>query len=120
MFVTIAIAGNSSLGGEDFTHRLFMHGLKEFDRRHGHALTDPSALQAMRSAAEQVKQKLSSEPHVNYEFNLEHQNRVIDTVMSVARLQFESLCQDLFDKLLVPVSKVGRLKTGAETIITHG
>ena len=65
VFHTLAIAGNAHLGGEDFTHTLYVAAVAEYSRRTGAALTDPAALQRLWLAAEAAKVALSSaERHV--------------------------------------------------------
>jgi molecular chaperone DnaK (HSP70) len=70
-----AIAGNSRLGGEDFTHAMAEAVAEEYASRHGAEAgaalrASPAAVQAIRLAAEQVKLQLSTESSVTLSVDL--------------------------------------------------
>ena len=107
IFEVKAVAGDTHLGGEDFTNRLVNHFVQEFKRKNKKNLSsNPRALYRLRAACERAKQLLSSAASTSIEIDSLFEG--IDFYTSLTRARFEELCQDLFKSTLEPVEKVLR------------
>ncbi|CAI5986347.1 unnamed protein product [Closterium sp. NIES-64] len=74
-----ATAGDTHLGGEDFTDRLVNHFVQEFERKHKKEMSNnPTAMHRLRMACELAKCALSSAPQATVEICSLH--RTIEAV----------------------------------------
>ncbi|KAJ6116124.1 heat shock protein 70 [Penicillium sp. IBT 18751x] len=107
IFQVKATAGDTHLGGEDFDSLLVKHFVKEFKRKHKKDLaTNARALRRLRTACERAKRTLSSTAQTTIEIDSLFEG--IDFITSITRARFEELCQELFQRTMVPVERVLR------------
>ncbi|MGC8744953.1 MAG: molecular chaperone DnaK [Verrucomicrobiia bacterium] len=108
VFEVKATNGDTHLGGDDWDARIMDWILNEFKKEHGIDLRrQPDALQRIKEEAEKAKIALSST--LQYEINLpfitadatgpKHIN------MTLTRAKMEQLCEDLFERTIIPVKK---------------
>jgi molecular chaperone DnaK len=105
VFEVLSTNGDTHLGGDDWDQRLIDHIAEEFRRKEGiDVRKDPMALQRLKEAAEKAKIELSTmqETSVNLPFITADQAGPKHLQVSITRSRFESLCQDLFDRLRGP------------------
>lgn len=98
--------GDTHLGGDNFDQRLIDYLADEFQRTEGIDLRkDPMALQRLRESAEKAKIELSQmlQTDVNLPFITATQDGPKHLNINITRAKFESLCEDLFNKTLLPV-----------------
>ena len=123
IFEVKATAGDTHLGGEDFDNIMMKYFIDEFKRKHKHDLSDNKrSLRRLKTACERAKRSLSSSNTASLE--LESIYEGIDFFTSITRARFESLCMNLFQKCINPVSKVlqdaGVSKSGVHEIVLVG
>ena len=109
MFVTMAMAGNNRLGGQDFNIRLMSYLLAVINNRFGEELTNAEDIQRVRQEVESTKINLTSEEAVVVRFPLPSLNQGKKLAIfeeKISRLTFEKLNEDLFQKVLEPVKRV--------------
>ena len=105
IFEVKATAGDTHLGGEDFDNLLMKYFIDEFKRKHKTDLgQNKRSLRRLKTACERAKRTLSSSATATVE--LESIYEGIDFFTSITRARFESLCMNLFQKCINPVSKV--------------
>lgn len=108
VFEVKATNGDTHLGGDDWDARIMDWILEEFRKEHGIDLRkQPDALQRIKEEAEKAKIALSST--LQYEINLpfitadasgpKHIN------MTLTRAKMEQLCEDLFERTIIPVKR---------------
>jgi len=100
--------GDTHLGGDDFDDRLMNHIMDEFKREQGIDLkNDKMALQRLKEAAEKAKKELSTlhEVEINLPYVTADSSGPKHLAMKISRSKFESLCSDLFDRLVEPCKK---------------
>lgn len=105
VFEVKATSGDTFLGGEDFDMRLVDYIAEEFKKEHGIDLRkDKMALQRLKEAAEKAKIELSStlETEINLPFITADATGPKHLVMKITRAKFESLVEDLIEKLEEP------------------
>ncbi|KAG2139235.1 heat shock cognate 70 [Suillus clintonianus] len=103
----VTVAGDCHLGGEDFDDRLVFHFIQEFLSQHKKDISsDPRALWRLRAECERAKRTLSSATRADVAVEYLHDG--IDFYSSITRVQFETLCNDLFDRMLDHVKEVLR------------
>lgn len=105
VFEVKATSGDTFLGGEDFDMRLVDYIAEEFKKEHGIDLRkDKMALQRLKEAAEKAKIELSStlETEINLPFITADATGPKHLVMKITRAKFESLVEDLIQKLEEP------------------
>ncbi len=98
-------SGDTHLGGDDIDMRLINYMIDEFKKETGIDLrNDRMALQRLKEAAEKAKIELStlSETDVNLPYITADASGPKHIVMKISRAKLESLCADLFERLLVP------------------
>ncbi|XP_016449284.2 heat shock cognate 70 kDa protein 2-like isoform X1 [Nicotiana tabacum] len=101
-FEVKATAGDTSLGGEDFTNRLVNHFVQEFKIKSTKDITgNPMALQRLRTACESAKRTLSSAAQTTIEIVSLYEG--IDLSSTITRAKFEELNMDLFAKCMTSV-----------------
>ena len=109
MFVTMAMAGNNRLGGQDFNNRLLQYFLRTIEEQYGKHLLSMEDIQRLHQLVESVKLNLTIDSHVAVHFPLPSLNSgksVAAFELNITRLTFEKLNKDLFEKVLDPVKKV--------------
>ncbi len=108
VFEVLSTNGDTHLGGDDWDQRVIDHIAEEFRKTAGiDVRKDPMALQRLKEAAEKAKCELSTtqETTVNLPFITADQNGPKHLQVSLTRAKFESICQDLFDRLREPCLK---------------
>jgi L1 cell adhesion molecule like protein len=123
IFEVKATAGDTHLGGEDFDNILMKYFIDEFKRKHKVDLSDNKrSLRRLKTACEKAKRTLSSSATANVE--LESIFEGIDFFTSITKARFESLCMNLFQKCITPVTKVlqdaGVSKSAVQEIVLVG
>ncbi len=97
--------GDTHLGGDDLDQRIMDFVAEEFRKQSGIDLrTDAMALQRLKEAAEKAKCELSQqmETTINLPFITADQSGPKHLQQTLTRAKFESLCEDLFDRLREP------------------
>ena len=104
VFEVLASAGDTHLGGEDFTSRMVDHFINEFQRKHKKDISpNKRAVTRIRAACERAKRTLSVSPQAFIEIEFLYED--IDFYTSITRARFEGLCADLFSQTLESVKK---------------
>ncbi len=105
IFEVKSTAGDTHLGGEDFDNVLMKYFIDEFKRKNKIDISDNKrSLRRLKTACERAKRNLSSSSSATIE--LESLCDGIDFFSSITRARFESLCMNLFQKCMEPVTKV--------------
>ena len=105
IFEVKATAGDTHLGGEDFDNILVKYFIDEFKRKNKVDISgNKRSLRRLKTACERAKRTLSSSNTASIE--LESLYEGIDFFSSISKARFESLCMNLFQKCINPVSKV--------------
>ena len=105
VFEVLSTNGDTHLGGDDWDQRLIDFLAEEFRKKEGIDIRkDPMALQRLKEAAEKAKIELSTmnETTVNLPFITADQSGPKHLQVSITRSKFESLCNDLFERLKAP------------------
>ncbi len=100
--------GDTSLGGDDVDQKIINYIAQEFKQEQNIDLkADKMALQRLKEAAEKAKIELSSmhETEINLPYITADVSGPKHLVMKLTRAKLESLCSDIFDRLLVPCKK---------------
>ncbi len=103
-----ATNGDTHLGGDDVDHEVMTYLAGEFKRENGIDLTkDRMALQRLKEAAEKAKIELSStqETEINLPYITADASGPKHLVVKLSRAKFESLCKEIFARLLEPCKK---------------
>nr|XP_032816507.1 heat shock 70 kDa protein 13 [Petromyzon marinus] len=116
MFFTRAMAGNNHLGGQDFTQRLVEHLTGRLADRHGGGRPWGRAdTQLLREAAEMAKLELTHNDRARVSLRLSlvfmpdnGTHNTVEMDETVTRQEFESLNEDLFQKVMEPIVEVLR------------
>ncbi|MCS7318026.1 MAG: molecular chaperone DnaK, partial [Candidatus Dojkabacteria bacterium] len=110
VFEVLATSGDSHLGGDDFDNRIVDWLIEEFLREEGVDLRkDSRAFARLKEAAEIAKIELSN--NQTTEINLPYitvdpRKGPLHLNKTLTRTKFESLCEDLFQRLIAPCEKV--------------
>jgi heat shock 70kDa protein 1/2/6/8 len=105
IFEVKATAGDTHLGGEDFDNILMKYFMDEFKRKTKIDISENKrALRRLKTACERAKRTLSSSATASVE--LESLCDGVDFFTSITKARFESLCMNLFQKCINPVSRV--------------
>jgi molecular chaperone DnaK len=105
VFEVLSTNGDTHLGGDDLDQRLIDHVAEEFRKTEGIDLrNDAMALQRLKEAAEKAKCELSQqvEATINLPFITADQQGPKHLQQTITRAKFESLCEDLFNRLKEP------------------
>ena len=106
LFEVMSTNGDTHLGGDDFDHKIIEWLAQEFASENGGAdLTkDPMALQRLKEAAEKAKIELSNQTstEINLPYIIPVDGAPKHLVKTLTRAKFEQLCDDLFQRTLVP------------------
>jgi molecular chaperone DnaK len=111
VFEVLSTNGDTHLGGDDWDQRVIDYLAEEFRKKEGIDIRkDAMALQRLKEAAEKAKIELSTmqETTVNLPFITADQNGPKHMQVSLTRSKFESLCQDLFDRIKGPCQQAIR------------
>ena len=105
VFEVLSTSGDGHLGGDDFDQRLIDYVADEFKKMEGIDIRgDAMALQRLKEAAEKAKCELSQqmETDVNLPFITADQNGPKHLQVKITRATFDSICNDLFERLRGP------------------
>jgi len=105
VFEVLSTNGDTHLGGDDWDQRLIDFLAEEFRKKESIDIRkDAMALQRLKEAAEKAKIELSTmnETTVNLPFITADQNGPKHLQVSLTRAKFESLTNDLFERLKAP------------------
>jgi len=108
VFEVLSTNGDTHLGGDDLDAVLISHLADEFRKTEGIDLRqDPMAHQRLKEAAEKAKIELSSqlETTVNLPFITADASGPKHLQISITRSKFESLCDQVFERLKAPCYK---------------
>jgi molecular chaperone DnaK len=100
--------GDTHLGGDDIDQQIIDFLIAEFKKEQGIDLSnDKMALQRLREAAEKAKIELSSVPEteINLPFITADASGPKHLNVKLSRAKLESLCADIFERLLVPCKR---------------
>jgi len=100
--------GDTHLGGDDIDQIIINYMIEEFKKDQGIDLRkDKMALQRLKEAAEKAKIELSSveEAEINLPYITADASGPKHLQMKLSRAKFESLCADVFKRLLEPCKK---------------
>jgi molecular chaperone DnaK len=120
VFEVKATNGDTHLGGDDWDNRIMDWIIEEFRKEHGMDLRkQPDAMQRIKEEAEKAKIALSSAQ--NYDINLPFITADASgpkhISIKLTRAKMEQLCDDLFERTIVPVKNCLRdAGIGAEKI----
>ena len=123
VFEVKSTAGDTHLGGEDFDNILMKYFIDEFKRKHKVDISDNKrSLRRLKTACERAKRTLSSSNTASVEIESLYDG--IDFFTSITKARFESLCMNLFQKCIQPVTQVlqdaGVSKSGVHEIVLVG
>ncbi|CAL1139161.1 unnamed protein product [Cladocopium goreaui] len=106
VFEVKATAGDTHLGGEDFSNRLLEHCMKEFERKNRgkDVRSNQRALRRLQVECDTAKKTLSSSTQATIEVDSLLDG--IDFSCSISRAKFEELNMDLFKRSMESVQKV--------------
>ena len=108
IFNVIDTGGDTHLGGDDFNQRIIDYCLKEFTNKLNIEINDikkdSEAMNRLKLAVENAKIKLSSEKEVLIDIDDFYNNELLH--IKLTRILFEDICQDLFNRLLLPFDKI--------------
>jgi molecular chaperone DnaK len=108
VFEVKSTSGDTHLGGEDFDQRIIDWLVDEFKKETGIDLrNDRMALQRLKDAAEKAKIELSTvlETEINLPFITADATGPKHLVKKLTRAKFESLVEDLLDRLIPPMEQ---------------
>ncbi len=103
-----ATSGDTHLGGDDIDERIVKYIIDEFKKEHGIDLrNDKMALQRLKETAEKAKIELSTlhETEINLPYITADASGPKHLVMKLTRAKLESLCSDIFERLLKPTQQ---------------
>ena len=106
-FEIISTNGNKFLGGEDFDNKLVHYFLDSFcrkmDEKKEEILKNKKIIKNLKISCENIKKVLSSK--FSASINIVNFYNKKDMMESIKRQEFEELCQDLFEKLKIPLDQ---------------
>lgn len=101
----LATGGDVHLGGTDLDNRLLQYCVEEFKKKHKRDLSDNAkAMRRLLTACERAKKTLSSSSNASIEVDALVDG--IDFNIQITRAKFESLCMDIFQRAIDPVTQV--------------
>ena len=123
IFEVKATAGDTHLGGEDVDNLMVNHFKGEFKRKYKLDINDnKKSMRRLKIACERAKRTLSSGTSATIEIDSLYDG--IDFNSSISRAKFESICMNLFQKCMTPVTKVlqdsGLSKSDVHEIVLVG
>ena len=100
-----ATGGDTHLGGEDIDNKIVNYVIDEFKKKHKVDLSDnKKAIRRIKTVSERAKRTLSSSVQTTIELDSIYDG--IDLNISLSRAKLESLCSDIFNKILNPIDLV--------------
>lgn len=127
MFVTMAMAGNNRLGGQDFNNRFMNYLLSKVKERFNKELTNSEDIQRLSQEVEAAKINLTSSTKAVIHLKLPSLNQGKKLAIFeelVSRHTFEKINEDLFIKVLQPIKRVlqeaGYPKSAVDEIVLVG
>ena len=100
-----ATGGDTHLGGEDIDNKIVNYVIDELKKKHKIDLTDnKKAIRRIKTVAERAKRTLSSSVQTTIELDSIYDG--IDLNISLSRAKLESLCSDIFNRILNPIDLV--------------
>jgi heat shock protein 1/8 len=100
-----ATGGDTHLGGEDIDNKIVNYVIEEFKKKHKIDLTDnKKAVRRIKTITERAKRTLSSSVQTTIELDSIYDG--IDLNISLSRAKLESLCSDIFNRILNPIDLV--------------
>lgn len=122
-----ATNGDTNLGGDDIDEKIIDFLINEFKKEQGIDLThDKMALQRLKEAAEKAKKELSTlqETEINLPYITADATGPKHLMVKLSRAKLESLCSDIFNRLLEPCKKAmsdaGATKEQIDEVIMVG
>lgn len=107
VFEVLATAGDTRLGGEDFDNRVMDYLIAKYERETGTAVAkNKRAMSKLKREVEKAKRTLSSQLTVR--LDIESFEGGNDFSLALTRAKFEELNLELFQKALLPVTRVLR------------
>ena len=101
--------GDTHIGGDDFDQKVIDWLAQEFAAENGGAdlKKDPMALQRLKDAAEKAKIELSNQTstEINLPYIMPVDGVPKHLVKTLTRAKFEQLCDDLFQRTIIPCRK---------------
>jgi len=103
VFEVLSTAGDTNLGGDNFDERIINHIVEYIQKEHQHDVRkDLRAMQRIKEASEIAKIELSSQNQT--EINLPYlfiksDGEVVDINLRITRAEFETICNDLYDRI---------------------
>ena len=101
--------GDTHLGGDDFDQKIIDWLAQEFAAENGGSdlKKDPMALQRLKDAAEKAKIELSNQTstEINLPYIMPVDGVPKHLVKTLTRAKFEQLCDDLFQRTIIPCRK---------------
>ena len=105
VFDVLSSEGDTHLGGEDFDQRVMQYFIRLMHKKSNIDISgDNRAIQKLRKEVERVKRALSSQIQARLE--IEDIIPGHDLQETLTRARFEDLNEDLFKKVLLPISSV--------------
>ena len=100
-----ATGGDTHLGGEDIDNKIVNYVIEEFKKKYKIDLSDnKKAIRRIKTVAERAKRTLSSSVQTTIELDSIYDG--IDLNISLSRAKLESLCSDIFNRILNPIDLV--------------
>ncbi len=123
VFEVKSTAGDTHLGGEDFDNVLMKYFIDEFKRKYKADISyNKKSMRRLKTACERAKRTLSSSNTASLEIEALYDG--IDFFTNITKARFESLCMNLFQKCIQPVTQVlqdaGVSKSGVHEIVLVG
>ena len=110
MFVTMAMAGNNRLGGQDINNNLINFVRHKLSEKFGVFEISPNDLQVIRDQVELIKINLTNSYEAEIKFSLEAMSPItgeqISYYYALSREEFNSINNELFLKVLDPIKRV--------------
>lgn len=100
--------GDTHLGGDDIDHKIITYLIDQFKKETGIDIkNDRMALQRLREAAEKAKIELSTlvETDINLPYLTADATGPKHLTTKLSRAKLESLCSDIFERLLTPCKR---------------
>lgn len=111
MFVTMAMAGNNQLGGQDVNNNLIEFFRRKIAEKHGNVIIDSQDLQIIRDNVEYLKKALTNKENVVFQVSLDAVSQLTgqkigEFYYEMDRNEFNEINKELFAKVLKPIETV--------------
>ncbi len=101
-YKVLAVSGDTHLGGEDIDNIITNFLIKEFEEKTGvNVSNNKKALRRLKVVAEKAKRELSFS--IEAQIDIDSLAEGEDLNMTISRIDFENLCEDIFNKLEKPL-----------------